>query len=139
MKYIILIVTVFLLGGCVLDSSYISKQTIINNSNKEISITSFLFDYNTKKYSFSKKIILKNNDIVSKEVKVFTDQSYNALTFEKMVEGDSIVIDYGDKIKSYSSRTNDDNRDPYSLDSENKSHNFVYTLTPDDYANATPK
>ena len=139
MKYIILIVTVFLLGGCVLDSSYMSKQRIINNSNKEISITSFLFDYNTKSYSFSKKITLKNNDIVSKEVKVFTDQSYNALTFEKMVEGDSIVIDYGDKIKSYSSRTKDDNRDPYRLDSENKSHDFIYTITPEDYANATPK
>lgn len=139
MKYIILIVTVFLLVGCFLDTSYISKQRIINNSNKEISITSFLFDYNTKRYSFSKKITLKNNDIVSKEVKVFADQSYNALTFEKMVEGDSIVIDYGDKIKSYSSKTKDDNRDPYRLDSENKSHDFVYTLTPEDYANAITK
>jgi hypothetical protein len=129
-----------LLGSCTDQGpETISKQTIVNNSNKEIVITSFLFDYNTKKYSFSKKIILKNNDIIHEETKVLFSSPEDALTFEKFVGGDSIVIDYVDKIKSYSSRTDDDNRDPYYLDSQNKNHDFVYTITPEDYANATPK
>lgn len=139
MKYTLLIAAVFLLGSCTdMGPCVTETQTIENKSNQEIVISSYRYDISTNKHNFSEKFTLKNNDIVyGKSEGCPPNVGY--LDFHGLINGDSIVIDYGDKIKSYSSRTKDDNRDPYRLDSENKSHDFIYTITPEDYANANQK
>ncbi len=140
LKYILLITVVFILGGCTdMGHCFTKAQTIENKSNIEIVIISYRLNYDSNQHVFSKKITLKNNDIIHKEAKS-CPPSFSGPDFASLVEGDSIVIDYGDKIKSYSMKTLDtDNRNPFRLDSENKSHNFVYTITPEDYANAKLK
>jgi hypothetical protein len=140
MKYIFLIAAVFLLGSCTDRGPCITEtQKIENKSNQEIVISSYRYDISTDKHNFSKKFILKNNDIIYRENEGCPPNAGN-LEFQVFIEGDSIVIDYGDRITSYSGRTLDiDKRNPYRLDSENKSHDFIYTITPEDYVNATPK
>ncbi len=140
MKYIFLIAAVFLLGSCTDRGDCTDLiQKIENKSNYEVTITSYYPTYNPKQVEFSKKITLKNNGEIKEERKS-CPPSYLELTFATLVGGDSIVIDYGDRTKSYSRRIIDnDLRNPYRLDSENKSHNFVYTLTSEDYANAKVK
>jgi len=140
MKFIYLIIVVFLLSSCIDrgDCTDLS-QRIENKSNYEVTITSYYPSYNPKQVEFSKKITLKKNGEIKEEGKS-CPPSYLELTFATLVGGDSIVIDYGDRIKSYGGRVIDNYlRNPYRLDSENKSNNFVYTLTPEDYANAKLK
>jgi hypothetical protein len=140
MKYIILITAVFLLGSCTdMGSCVTETQTIENKTNREIVISSYRYDISTNKHNFSEKFTLKNNDIVyGKSEGCPPNVGY--LDFHGLINGDSIVIDYGDKFKGYGGRTLDtDIRNPYRLDSQNKTHDFVYTITPEDYTNATPK
>lgn len=60
--------------------------------------------------------------------------------FGAFVEGDFILIYYGDKIKGYSVKSKIyEARNPYILDGNNKANDFVYTLTLDDYTNAKVK
>jgi hypothetical protein len=140
MRNIILITVVFVLGSCTDRGPCVTETaTIINKSNREIILMSYQYDINTNKYNFSNKFTLKNNDIIYGENEG-CPPNVGYIDLNGLVIGDSILIDYGDKIKSYSGRTIDtDMRNPYRLDSENKSRDFTYTLTPEDYANATKK
>jgi hypothetical protein len=140
MKYTLLIAAVFLLGSCTDRGPCTDlSQKIENKSNIDVIITSYYLRYDPKQVDFSKKITLKNNAIIYKAGQSCLPSDLE-LSFRDLVEGDSIVIDYGDKIKSYSGRTLDaDKRNPYRLDSEKKTHDFVYAITPEDYANANQK
>lgn len=140
MKYRIIIAVAFLLGSCTDRGDCTNLlQKIENKSNYEVTITSYYPTYNPKQVEFSKKITLKKNGEIKEEGKS-CPPSYLELTFATLVGGDSIVIDYGDKIKSYSRKVIDnDLRNPYRLDSEKKGNDFVYTLAPEDYANAKLK
>lgn len=116
-----------------------SYLSMVNNSGKDIEINSYTESGIDGKMIFSKKITLTNNNKYEKTLK---DCGNNAgkFNFGAFVEGDSILIDYGDKIKGYSVKSKIyEARNPYILDGNNKANDFVYTLTPDDYANATPK
>ena len=54
-----------------------------------------------------------------------------------LIMGDSIVIDFGDRKLRYGRIAS--LRNPYSLELQNlDSDSFLYTLTPEDYANALP-
>ena len=121
------------------DNCVHSLQELINLSGKSIEITSYTYIQNTRSYEYNKKYTIADNNKIEKSLKDCGNAPGRA-SFSYLVEGDSIVIDYGDKIKSYSITTKIyEARNPYILDSNNKSNNFTYTLTPEDYANATPK
>ena len=57
----------------------------------------------------------------------------------KFLGGDSIVIDFGDRKLRYGVKNLTSPRNPAYLSIINEDqHNFTYTLTPEDYANALP-
>lgn len=57
----------------------------------------------------------------------------------QLLQGDSIIIDFGDKKLRYGVKNLSSARNPYFLATENRDlFNFTYTLTPEDYANALP-
>ena len=116
-----------------------SNLIISNNSGKDIEINSYKESGIEGKMIFSKKIILTTNNKYEKTLKD-CGNSAGKFNFGAFVEGDSILIDYGDKIKGYSVKSKIyEARNPYILDGNNKSNDFVYTLTLEDYANANSK
>jgi hypothetical protein len=139
MKNLIKIIVVLVLvsscdGDCVQ-----SHQELINLSGKSIEVTSFTYIQNTNSYIFNKNYTIYNNNKIEKSLKDCGAGAGRG-SFSYLVEGDSIIIDYGDKVKSYSITTKIyEARNPYILDGNNKSNDFTYTITPEDYANAIQK
>ncbi len=115
-----------------------SYLAIVNNSGKDIEINSYTESGIDGKMIFSKKIIIVNNNKTENKFK-YCGNAHQKARFSALIEGDSIVIDFGDRIQSYGYLTIPINRNPFQLDFDNKSNDFVYTLTPEDYTNATPK
>ena len=114
--------------------------TLVNNSGKDIIITSY------KNYSLivpsgtiSKTISIINNSNITKRDEQCPPSSAD-VSFGNLVEGDSIVIDYGDRTKGYGNRLSTP-RNPFWGDGlgGDSEKDFTYTLTPEDYANAIPK
>lgn len=114
--------------------------TLVNNSGKDILIISYKNYYpNIPFETISKTTTILNNSNISKKTEECPPGPSADLSFEALVEGDSIVIDYGDRKKGYSDRNNV-NRNPYWVEgSRNTEQDFTYTLTPEDYANAIVK
>ena len=136
----ILIATSFLIISCV-DSGKCNDDngTLVNNSGKNIIITSYRnHSLIVPPGTISKTISMLNNSSITKRDEQCPPSSAD-VSFGDLVEGDSIVIDYGDKKKGYGNRINT-NRNPYYLDGlANSEQDFTYTLIPEDYANAIPK
>lgn len=148
-KIFILIVLSIIVSSCVDGGQcFTSSVKIINNSGKDIDVFSYRKEYVngavTLTEVFSKKTILKNNDNIFKKAESCPPSVTSNLGFNAVFEGDSIVIDYGDRISKYGSDLqiykDKDLRNPFYLWFTNQANrDFVYTLTPDDYANSTPK
>ena len=144
-----LIVLSIIVSGCV-DGGQCFKSSvkIINNSGKDIEVSSYKNEYvngsTILTKIFSKKTVLKNNDNIFKTAESCPPSVTSNLGFNAVFEGDSIVIDYGDRISKYGSDPqiykDKDLRNPFYLwfiNQENR--DFIYTLTPDDYTNAKVK
>lgn len=99
-KTVIIIVSIFCFTGCFEQGSCRTEsQTFINKSEKDIEI--FAYKSYLKPPESSNKISLKNQEKIHGEnFECPPGTAYFPFVF--LVKGDSIVIDYGDKIKSYS-------------------------------------
>ncbi len=148
-KIFILIVLVIVIIGCVDGGQcYTSSVKIINNSGKDIEVSSYKNEYVNGSVIltkiFSKKTILKNNENIYKADKACAPDFAKAPSFGSLFDGDSIIIDYGDRVMEYSDgppkTANDLNRNPFVLFRNNQpDKHFIYTLSPDDYTNAKVK
>ncbi len=146
-KIFILIVVSVIVIGCVDGGQcYKSSAKIINNSGKNIEIFSYRKEYVngavTLSQVFLKKTVLKNDENINNSGELCPPFSGNIGL--NSILGDSIVIDYGDRISKYGSDLqiykDKDLRNPFYLWFINQSNrDFVYTLTSEDYANAKIK
>lgn len=134
-KIITVLLITYLFYSCDVDCENINR-TIINNSGKNIEITSYKNHYwNISKGTLSKKILIQNYSSTNLKVRS-CPPTFHFISFSDLVEGDSIVINYGDKIKRYGIKINSD-RNPFWMDNyvyEGK--DFTYILTAEDYTNA---
>ena len=139
MKNIIL----FYVFICVLHSCESSCDDLttkfLNDSGKRIEITSYKRYYpNIVSPTISKKFITDNKSDLQQIDKVCSPE-VPYLDIGNLFEGDSIVIDFGDKRIRYGIKNLSSSRNPFYLALNNKDqYNFTYTLTPEDYANALP-
>ena len=148
-KIFILIVLSILANGCVDGGQcFTSSVKIINNSGKDIEVFSYRKEYvngsNILTAIFSKKTILKNNENIYKSAKSCPPSITTNIGFDSVFEGDSIVIDYGDRVSRYGSDLqiykDKDLRNPFYLWSINQvNRDFIYMLTREDYVNAILK
>jgi hypothetical protein len=139
MKNIFKIIALLVLVYSCDDKCIESNVAIVNNSGKDVEISSYKkVGLDGKTIVFSKKINILNNERNETKTKDCGAGAGRG-SIRALIEGDSIVIDYGDRIKSYGYSTTPLNRNPFQLDMDNKSNDFVYTLTPDDYTNAKIK
>ena len=114
-------------------------ERIINGSGRKIEITSYKNYYpNIPFGTFSKKNLIENNAFIERRSKS-CPPSIETVSIGQLVEGDSIVIDFGDKKLRYGNKDLSSRRNPYYLSLYFLySGNFVYNITEDDYANALP-
>jgi hypothetical protein len=139
MKNIFKIIALLVLVNSCDDKCIESNVAIVNNSGKDVEISSYKkVGLDGKTIVFSKKINILNNERNETKTKDCGAGAGRG-SIRALIEGDSIVIDYGDRIKSYGYSTTPLNRNPFQLDMDNKSNDFVYTLSPDDYTNAKIK
>ena len=139
MKNLIKIIVVLVLVSSCDDDCVESYVAIVNSSGKDVGISSYKkVGLDGKTIVFSKKINILNNERNETKTKDCGAGAGRG-SIIALIEGDSIVIDYGDRIKSYGYSTTPLNRNPFQLDMNNKSNDFVYTINPEDYANAIQK
>ena len=139
MKNLIKIIVVLVLVSSCDDDCVESYVAIVTSSGKDVGISSYKkVGLDGKTIVFSKKINILNNERNETKTKDCGAGAGRG-SIIALIEGDSIVIDYGDRIKSYGYSTTPLNRNPFQLDMNNKSNDFVYTITPEDYANAIQK
>lgn len=145
-KIFVLIVLSIIVGGCDSGQCYQSSAKIINNSGKDIEVISYKKGYVNGAVNLSqvflKKTVLKNNENIHNSGEI-CPPFYGNIGLPSIL-GDSIVIDYGDRISKYGSDLqiykDKDLRNPfYLLFINQENRDFVYTLTPDDYINAKLK
>lgn len=139
MKNLFKIIVLLILVYSCDDPCIESYVAIVNSSGKDVEISSYKkVGLDGKTIVFSKKINILNNERNETKTKDCGAGAGRG-SIRALIEGDSIVIDYGDRIKSYGYSTTPLNRNPFQLDMDNKSNDFVYTITPEDYANANQK
>ena len=111
----------------------------INASGKNIEIIVYKnYKINIPFETFSTKHVLQNNETIKRTFKSCPPaQPFSDI--EQLLQGDSIIIDFGDKKIRYGIKNLSSVRNPYFLAIGNRDlFNFTYTLTPEDYANALP-
>ena len=140
----ITLVLISILTGCTdmipARPCYNVTESLVNNSGKDVTIHSF-YDASTSdtvKLVPVKDILIKNSDSIGTIKKYCPDGGYLRNSFVELIGHDSIIFDYGDRVQSYSRRYGHEARNPFVLDAQTHDK-FVYKLTPEDYANATPK
>ena len=139
MKYLKLImVAIFFVTSCQDDCEYLVDE-VLNNSGRKVEITVYQnYEPNTPFGTFSKKHVIENNQAISQTTKNCAPYS-STLDFVKLMKGDSIVIDFGDKKLRYGIKNVSSPRNPFYLSRISiGAKNFTYTLTPEDYTNALP-
>ena len=111
----------------------------MNSSGKNIEIIVYKnYRTNIPFETFSIKHVLQNNETIDRTLKS-CPPAREVTDLVQLLQGDSIIIDFGDKKIRYGIKNLSSARNPYFLATENRDlFNFIYTLTPEDYANALP-
>ena len=139
MKYLkLIVVAVFFVTSCQDDCEYLVDE-LLNNSGRKVEIIVYQnYEPNIPFGTLSKTHIIENNQKISQTEK--NCAPYNSrLDFVKLLQGDSIVIDFGDRKLRYGIKDVTSPRNPFYLARINiGAKTFTYTLTPEDYANALP-
>ena len=137
MKNLFFVLTISaIIFGCenCVDQSF----TFQNKSGKKIVVTSYKNYYPDIPFeTISKIFMIENEANISRVEKDCQNRNINILGIGNVLEGDSIVIDFGDKKIGYGIKNLSSNRNIYFLAKDVPFQpNFVYTVTAADYANA---
>ena len=137
MKYLSLLI----IGGFVLQSCEHCERksgTFENKLGQAIIVTSYKnYNPDIPFGTLSKIHTIQNNDNIMKVTNACNDDGQSIVGIGNVLEGDSIVIDFGNKKIGYGVKNLTSNRNPYFLARQEPfPSNFVYTVTVADYINA---
>ena len=137
-KFCVLFITIGILYSCENRCTDLTDE-FVNNSGRKIEVISYKNYYTDIAFqTLSKKRFVENQTSLKKTNKICPPE-VSQLDIGNLLEGDSIVIDFGDKQLRYGIKNLSSSRNPFYLALNNKDqYNFTYTLTPEDYANALP-
>ena len=137
-KFVVLFIFIKTLCSCESKCEELTDE-FVNNSNRKIEVIVYKNNQpNIPSGTFSRKHILENNTSLKRTVKNCAPYG-ERLSIGTLLQGDSIVIDFGDRKLKYGIINLSSTRNPFYLQEINQNqYNFTYTLTPEDYANALP-
>ena len=138
MKNVILILIFSFFISCENDC-FKEVEELQNNSGRKVEIVVYKNHApNIAFGTYSTTHIIENNQKISQNEKVCAP--YNSrLDFIELIQGDSIIIDFGDRKLRFGIINKTSPRNPFYLANiDIAKPNFAYTLTPEDYANALP-
>lgn len=139
MRYIkLIVVAVFFLTSCENQCEFLIDE-LYNNSGRKVEVIVYKnYEPNIPFGTFSTIHKLENTQKISRTDKNCAPYS-SRLDVIKLLQGDSIVIDFGDRKLRYGVKNLSSPRNIFLLARDNQNQfKFTYILTPEDYANALP-